>query len=205
MLCDSLSGNLYAAMTPRQPKLTLVVPLPGQQGRVRQMILYVASKCAHAKFFGAIKLNKIIWKADFESFAVRRVPITGREYRRRYFGPALREMLPIHRGMLREGIIKIELRDFGDGIIENRTVALVEPDLSLFTADDLCFVDAAIKYYWEKTGTESSDDSHGAAWRTRKDGDPMPYELALLSDVPLDLPHLMHIEGLIYNKGWISE
>jgi hypothetical protein len=192
-------------MIPREPKLTFTVPLPGQQSRVKQLILYVASKCATATYFGAIKLNKIIWKADYESFAKRRVPITGREYRRRYFGPALFEMPPIHREMLSEGLIRLELRDYGDDVVEKRTVALVEPNMSLFTDEDIAYVDAAIRYYWEMTGTETSDDSHGAAWRTRQDGDPMPYELAFLSDEPLDLPHIMHVEELIYAKGWVSE
>jgi Antitoxin SocA-like, Panacea domain len=169
------------------------------------MVLYVALRCTGAKYFGAIKLNKIIWKADFDSYAARGIPITGREYRRRYFGPALLEMLPVHKDMLRDGLIEMSLRDYGDGMVERRTVALSKPDLRFFTPDDLAYVEAAIRYYWDKTGTESSDDSHGAAWRTRRDGDPMPYELAFLSDEPLDLPQLMHVEELIYNRGWTSE
>jgi len=191
-------------MPPERPRLTLTVPLPGQQRRVKELILYVSKRCADAYFFGAIKLNKIIWKADFSSYAARRKPITGLEYRRRVFGPALYAMLPIHREMLSDGQIKVERRDFGDGIIEQRTIVLVEPDLSLFDVDDIGFVDSAIEYYWDKTGMESSDDSHGAAWRTRLDGDPMPYETAFLSDEPLELPHLMHIESLIYKRGWTS-
>ena len=188
-----------------QPKPILTVELAGGRDRLREMILYVAERCAEAKYFGAVKLNKIIWKADFDAYAARRKPITGREYRRRYFGPALLEMLPVHREMQREGLIRVDLRDFGDGYVEQRTIALEEPDLRWFDQDDLSFVDAAIQYYWEKTGTEASDDSHGAAWRTRKDNDPMSYELAFLSDQPLDLPHVMHIESLIYEKGWASE
>jgi hypothetical protein len=199
-------------MPDRRPSrpLTLTVPLPGQQSRVRELILYVARACESAEFFGAIKLNKIIWKADFDSYAARGVPITGREYRRRYFGPALLEMLPIHRDMFRDGLIREERRDFGkdekgDDVIEHRTIAVAEPDMDrYFDEVDRSYVDAAIRYYWDKSGNESSDDSHGAAWRTRKDGDPMPYELALLSDEPLDLPQLMHIENLIYEKGWVS-
>ncbi len=187
-----------------KPKLTLVVPLPGQQSRVRQLILYVAQRCEGAKYFGAIKLNKIIWKADFDSYAKRMIPVTGREYRRRKFGPALREMPPIYREMIQDGAIKVERRDFGDGIVEQRTIAVDKPDLRLFSDDDLTYVDRAIQHYWDKTGMETSDESHGVAWRTRKDNDPMPYELAFLSDEPLDLDHLMRIEGLIRDKGWIS-
>jgi hypothetical protein len=169
------------------------------------MILYVASKCERAEYFGAIKLNKIIWKADFDSFAARKVPVTGREYRRQRFGPALWEMLPIHREMLHEGAIRVETRKFSEEIVEHRTIALDQPNLRLFTSDDLAFVDASIRHYWDMTGTEASDESHGVAWKTRKNGDQMPYELAFLSDKPLDEAHLSRIEQLIYDKGWISE
>jgi hypothetical protein len=188
----------------RQP-LTMIVPMAGGQSRLRQLILYVSSKCEGARYFGAVKLNKIIWKADFDSFAARKWPITGREYRRQQFGPALREMLPVHREMLRDGAIRAERRDFGDGIVEHRTIAIDQPDTSQFSAEDLSFVDAAIRHYWDMTGTETSDESYGFAWKTRNNGDPMPYELAFLSDEPLDSAHLRRIEDLIYDKGWVSE
>jgi hypothetical protein len=191
-------------MSARPFQRTVSIPLPGQQRRVKELILYIAKRCEGARYFGAIKLNKILWKADFTSYADRRVPITGREYRRRKFGPALFEMPRIHADMLRDGLIKIEHRDFGDDMVENRTVALAHPDLSLFAEDDIRFVDSSIQYYWEKTGSEASDDSHGVAWTSRLDGDPMPYELAFLSDEGLDLPHLMRAEELGSRRGWLS-
>ncbi|MSO99576.1 MAG: DUF4065 domain-containing protein [Acetobacteraceae bacterium] len=161
---------------------TITVRLPGEMSRLRHMILYVARRCYSAKYFGAIKLNKIIWKADFDAFAARGVPVTGREYRRQKLGPVLREMKRLHTEMLIEGAIRVERREFGEDIVEFRTVAQDEPNLSLFTTEDLSFVDEAISHYWEMTGQESSDGSHGVAWRTRANGDPMPYELSLLSD-----------------------
>jgi hypothetical protein len=167
--------------------------------------LYVASRCEHARFFGAIKLNKIIWKADFNSFAARGTPVTGREYRRRPLGPALLEMLPVHRSMRNEGLIRVENRDFGDNIVEDRTIPCIEPKFVYLGPQDKVFIDKAIEYYWEMTGGETSDESHGAAWRTRNDNDPMPYELAYLNDKPLSLGQLIHVENLIYEKGWISE
>jgi hypothetical protein len=187
-----------------QPKPTLRVELAGGRDRLREMILYVAERCAEATYFGAVKLNKIIWKADFDSFAARRVPITGREYRRRRLGPAAVEMLPIHRRMQQDALIRVDRRDLGDGYIEHRTIALVKPNLTLFDADDLGYVDASIRHYWDMTGSESSDESHGVAWSTRHDDDPMPYELAFLSDEPLSLEQRLRVEQLIYDKGWAS-
>lgn len=186
-------------------RLTDKVSLPGEQARLKQLILYVAERCQGAEFFGAIKLNKIIWKADFDSFAARKIPVTGREYRRLRLGPAAKEMRQVHREMLMNGSIIIERRDFGDNIIEMRTVAVDRFNASLFTAEDLSFVDAAITHYWGMSGTETSDESHGIAWKTRDDNDPMPYDLALLSDKFLSPRQLKRAEDLIYEKGWISQ
>jgi len=165
-----------------RPKLTPSVILPGKQDRLRQMILYVATKCAKAERMGLIKLNKILWKADFDAFAARQRPITGREYQRLDLGPAPKEMPPLLRDMLRDGLIELVPTDFGEGIIEQRPIALARPNLTLFTKDDLAFVDAAIAYYWDKTGRETSDDSHGVAWKSHGNKTPMYYELSYLSD-----------------------
>jgi hypothetical protein len=165
-----------------QRQSTPKVSLPGGQSRLKNMILYVAEQCADARYFGAVKLNKIIWKADFDSFAARGVPVTGREYLKQKFGPALKEMLPVQNDMLRDELIEFKHNYFGDGIVEDRTVAVVRPNMSCFTDEDMKFVAASIQHYWHMTGTESSDESHGIAWKTRAIGETMPYESALLSD-----------------------
>ncbi len=119
------------------PHLTYTVELPGSQDRLRQMILYVSQRCAAARYFGLVKLNKIIWRADFDAFAARGVPVTGRPYQRLQFGPAAKEMLPVHSEMLRQGLISVDLRDFGDNMVARRTIAHQEPALKNFSADDL--------------------------------------------------------------------
>lgn len=185
--------------------LTVKEDLPGGQDRLRQAILYVAEKCVDAKRFGAVKLNKIIWKADFDSFAARGKSLTGREYRRQPLGPVPREMLPLHREMQRQGCISVEFREVGD-YVEERTIALIAPEMGrFFDNDDMAFFDSSIKHYWSMTGIESSDESHGVAWKTRRNGDQMPYELAFLSDEPIDHNHRMRADRMIYDRGWISE
>ncbi len=169
-------------MTALRRRLTYRVELPGGQLRLREMVIYVAEKCADAKRFGKIKLNKIIWKADFDAYAARRVPVTGRAYQRLGLGPAPIEMAPLYGEMLQDDLITVQLIDFGDNIVEHRTIPKVKSELKFFSPDDLAYADHAIRYFWDLTGEETSDDSHGAAWRSRADGDPMPYELALLRD-----------------------
>ena len=183
---------------------TLTVSLPGKQMRLRQMILYVAKRCEDARFFGAIKLNKIIWKADFNAYADRGVPVTGREYRRQKLGPTLREMRPLQTEMLKDTMIKIDRRKVGD-FIEQRTIALVDPDMSLFTSEDIAYVDRSIEHYWSMTGTETSDESHGVAWKTRANGEAMPYESALLSDRSPRPAQMERLEKLIRERMLSTE
>jgi hypothetical protein len=48
--------------------------------RLREMVLYIASKCQDAKLFGSVKLYKILMIADFTAFGRLGRPMTGVEY-----------------------------------------------------------------------------------------------------------------------------
>jgi len=188
----------------KRPHLTASKRLPGGQDRLRQMILYISTRCIEAQRFGSTKLNKILWKADFDAFASRGIPVTGRSYQRLDLGPAPRELLPLRREMVEQGQIKIEKINLGDDIIEDRTVPLVSYDLSLFEKDDIRFVDEAIKYYWDKSGRETSNDSHGVAWETHLNGQTLSYELSYLSDEPLTEAQKSRLTRKAQKAGWFS-
>jgi hypothetical protein len=190
-------------------KLTYRVKLPGGQNRLREMVLYVSEHSADAEFFDLVKLNKILWKADFSAFADRKIPVTGRAYQRLPLGPAPVEMRPLLAEMMQDG--QLELMPFcfgkdqsGKDIIEYRPVAKVTPVLRWFSVDDLSYVDASIKYYWPLTGRETSDDSHGIAWSSRNDLDPMPYESAIFSDEPPKESQLDRLAIIGREYGWKS-
>jgi hypothetical protein len=190
----------------RVPKgLTYKVHLPGGQQRLAEMILFISEECENAPRFGLTKLNKIIWRADFSAFASRRVPVTGRAYQRLPMGPAPVEMRPLLGDMRNRGDLEIQPFDFGNGIIEQRVIALSIPNLRFFSEDDLEFVRDAIRYYWDKSGREASDDSHRIAWETREDGDPMPYELALLSDEDLTSEQRQRFGQMARERSWVSQ
>ena len=183
---------------------TLTVALPGGLERMRQLVLYISAKLGDAQHFGAIKLNKVLWRADFRSFAERGVPVTGREYRRLEHGPAPKEMPALQRAMLAENSIRHERAVAVDGKVEHRTCPLRPADLSWFDAADLRFVDDAIRYYRDMTGAETSDDSHGIAWKCRNNGESMPYELALLSDRQLGRKQYLRMLSRVDDEGWQS-
>lgn len=187
----------------RTSSLTYKVHLPGGQRRLKEAALYVIQKYESAEVFGLVKLNKTLWKADFDAFAERGHPVTGRQYKRLPQGPVPNEIVPVLNEMIRDGLIVItpaRVFDFD----EKRPKALAEPNLKEFSPADLEYLDRSIAFYWEKTGREASDLSHGVAWKTRANGDPMPYDLAYLSDEPLQQWEAERLADIGKSRGWRS-
>jgi integrase len=203
-LIGRMNGDRARAGQARPRKLTWRVNLPGGQTRLKEAILYISKACEGAQSFGLVKLNKILWRADFDSFSERGQPVTGRQYQRLEQGPAPIEMRPVLSEMQSDNLIRIERARVID-FFEQRPVALVEPNLTLFSRSDLSYFDRAVAIYWDKTGKETSDASHGAAWRTRENGAPMPYESAFLSDDPLNARLKKRLLGLAKKHGWNSQ
>lgn len=185
-------------------KLTWKVHLPGGQKRLSEAVLYVSQKCEAAPFFGLVKLNKIIWRADFESFAQRGQPVTGRQYQRLKQGPAPVEMRPVLNELQAGGLLAINVVLQGS-YEEQRPIALQPPMLRLFSPQDLEYLDRAISVYWDKTGSEVSQISHGIAWSTREEAEAMPYELAYLSDQPVGRGQRARLLKLAAEHGWNSK
>ncbi|MBZ5557138.1 MAG: SocA family protein [Acidobacteriia bacterium] len=152
--------------------------------RLRELVLYVTSRCADAEHFGAIKLNKIIAFADFTAFVRRGKPITGVEYMRQKNGPVPRKMKPVLEQMQERGDLAKQIVPAGK-FAEHRYVPLREPNLNVLSASDIALVDEVINIMWKATGQQVSDFSHGIAWRVAgEDGASIPYEAAFLSDQP---------------------
>lgn len=190
-------------------RLTYEVNLAGQQARLREAILYVCKAGAGMDRFGLIKLNKIIWRSDFTAFLERGVPVTGRPYQRLEFGPAPVEMPVLLAEMQQRENLKIErivlgTKPDGRDVVEKRPIALREPSTRWFSPDDMKYIDRAIDHYRLMSGMEASDDSHGPAWKTREDLDPMPYEAAYLSDREVGSDQLARAMSMAIERGWKS-
>ena len=135
--------------------------------------------------------------------------MTGRPYHRLALGPAPVEMKPLLAEMMQDGHLELQSfffgkDQYGKDIIEYRPLAKVTPVLRWFSDDDLYYVNNSISYYSQFTGRETSDDSHGIAWSSRNDLDPMPYEFAIFSDEhPKDL-QLNRLATIGQKCGWKS-
>ena len=107
------------------------------EDKFRELVLYVSQKCAFDPTFGATKLNKILFYSDFFAFAKSGTAITGVEYQRLRNGPAPRKLLPIREQMIKEGILGMQEIPLKTGKVQKRTVSLRQPNLRIFTGDEI--------------------------------------------------------------------
>jgi hypothetical protein len=181
--------------------LTYRFPLDRQQERFRELILYVSKRCEDAIYFGAVKLNKILFWSDMWAFRRLGRPVTGAEYRRFQKGPAPTLLPVVRREMQIEGILDIERRKMFD-YEQERTVARREPDTSLFSVEELRIVDEIISQFWNENAEEVSDLSHDVIWLTRENKDPIPYEAAYLDPSPLTKEEIDRTYELARRFSW---
>lgn len=184
----------------RQP--TFAVLDEQSEARLRELILYIAAQCQDDPKFGATKLNKILWWADFLSYAEHGKPITGIEYQRLGNGPAPRRLVPIRNEMEAAGDIAVAEVPGRGGYVQKKIVPLRAPDLDVFSPTDIAVVNDVIQALWRKTAKGVSNLSHGKAWEVAGDGELIPYEAVFLSDDPINRYDVARTRELARRFGW---
>lgn len=150
-----------------------------------ELVLYSAHKSENDPYFGAVKLNKILYYSDFNAYRRLGHSITGAEYRKFNEGPAPHEMLSMRKTMLDSQSILIESRQFFNNV-QQRIVANREPDISVFSAEETEIVDETIYVLWNMSERQVSDLSHTEiGWKVARPGETIPYHTAWLSSGPI--------------------
>src|SRR5688572_25053103 len=107
--------------------------------KFKELILYVAQKSETDPNFGAIKLNKILFYADFRAFQERGESITGQTYFKLPFGPAPKAMKPVLTQMLAEGLC-IEAHRRVHSKVQKRVVAGRDANVEVFDGKEVALV-----------------------------------------------------------------
>ena len=188
---------------PRRKKLNETWPVDRQGQRLRELVVYISNRSDSDPYFGAIKLNKILYHSDFEAFRRFGVPITGYRYSRLKFGPAPKAVTYAREDLAREGAIRTEEVLIGN-FKQIRTIAQREASLDVFTRDEIILVDEVISRLWSQNATEVSDASHDVRWKVLRNNDPIPYEFAFLSNDPVSEYESRRTRELAAKYGWAT-
>ncbi len=145
------------------------------EDKFRTMILYFADRSKDDPTFGSVKLNKLLFFADFYSYAFRGKSISGAKYIHLAQGPGASKMLPVRNAM--EAKKEIEVKEVARyGYIQHVTVALVNPNLALLEAEERAICDLIFDSLSSRTGTDVSNMSHQwNSWLYTDEKEEIPY------------------------------
>lgn len=171
--------------------------------KFKELLLYVAQKCADHVYFGATKLNKILFWSDFYSFGLTGKPITGATYQKLVKGPAPRQLPTLRKELIANGDAVLISRQIINHK-QQRLVAKREPNVSLFRPEELRLVDQVIDVLSQQTAEEVSHLSHekSAGWQLVDWNDDIPYFSVLIAT---DAPSPRDFErgrALVAQYGW---
>ena len=179
--------------------------LVSKEQKLKELIVYIAGKCRDDETFGGVKLNKLLFLADFLAYGTLGRAITGVEYMKLENGPAPRRLKPVRDAMVKSGDIAIEERPYHDmPNPQTKIVPLRPANLDLLEKADISLVDDLIRMTWGVSGTDVSNLTHGyRGWlMARQLRDTIPYAAVFLSDEPLTDYEIQHAEELIREHGW---
>lgn len=174
-------------------------------GKFAELLLYIAKSCEDDPRFGATKLNKILFFADFLSYRKRRESITGARYIRLDHGPVPKCLVSVREGLIEAGRLAIKETDY-HGWIQERPIALKEPNLKKFSGEEIAIVDGVIRALASHNATQVSELSHGFWWELAENREEIPISVSLV-DIPTELSDetRKHAESLEENAARLAE
>jgi len=173
--------------------------------KLSEAILYIANQCAGDHFFGAVKLNKILFFADFFSYVRHGKAVTGAEYMKLHNGPVPKRFMPVKEALVAQGRARVEHRPLINGAIQKRLIPTDQPDVSVFDARDIDMIHEVIAFLHSASATDVSEMSHDRAWRLAKLRETIPYETAFVSDQEPGEEQLNRAFELSQTHKWDAE
>jgi hypothetical protein len=148
--------------------------------KFKELILYLADKSTGDNPFGATKLNKLLFYADFIAYLQLGTGITNQRYQKLENGPAPRALIPVTSKMEARGEIAYRTENYY-GKPKKRLVPLRDPDLSAFSDEEVELVNRIIAEFWGKNAAAMSSFSHEfIGWQLAKIGEDIPYEVVFV-------------------------
>lgn len=186
-------------------KVNFEFPDRNGEEKLVELIIFISDKCGDDPTFGATKLNKILYYADFQHYAKHGIPITGLSYQSLPNGPAPRRVKPTLDHLVKDHQIIIRKEEvFVDGKKRerHRVVPSREANLNIFTPSEIAMVDHYVRVFWGWSADSVSDSTHGKAWEVAGQFQLIPYEAVHLSDEGITKSDILRARELDQEYGW---
>src|SRR5260370_789272 len=124
--------------------------------------------------------TRLLFYSDCCAYLSFDKPITGQQYFKLPNGPAPRRLKPIVAKMQEAEELAYQEIEF-HGHLQRKPIALRQPDLDLFSPQEIDLVHTMIMKYCDYTASEISDKSHlFLGWKAAREQEEIPYSTALI-------------------------
>jgi len=176
----AVTGSAVWAMSLDRYMSRVRTDFPPADVKLRELIVYLSALSEGDKFWGAIKLNKLLFYCDFMAYLRFGQSITSQEYQALEQGPAPRRLKPVLEKMKKAGDI-IERENFFHGFKQLQTVARRTAATETFSGPEVDLIHETIQRFWQMSATEISERSHTfLGWKLAQIGETIPYKTVLI-------------------------
>jgi uncharacterized phage-associated protein len=172
-------------------------------GKFKELVLLFAERSTEDPLMSRVKLNKLLYYADFESYRRRGRSITGATYIKGEFGPMAAELPRAEEELGRAGYLGWE-SDEDETHPRKIPIALEKADRSQFDGDDLVYVADALAELRELGGAGARDWSHqnSAGWNLVDDEAAIPYATTFISTEEIPDEDVERARKLALERNW---
>jgi hypothetical protein len=183
------------------------------RGKFKELVVYLCASAERAgdEGFGMVKLNKLLYRSDFESYRLLGHSITGETYEKQEFGPVARDLPIVLDELAAAGRLQWQAIPRGPHTRKVPTIT-ADPDsladLSRFDSDELRIIKSSEKELAAHGGKSVSEWSHeqSAGWRmARENGETIDYATAIISTDPIPEGDLIRASQFVRKRGWVKD
>ncbi len=155
--------------------------------KFKELVLLLAERSAADQLMSRVKMNKLLYRIDFESYRLLGHSMTGATYIKGEHGPMAAELPVAEEELGRSGYLDWRIKEAGP-YEQKVPVAKEDADAGQFSKAELSIIDAALAELAGMGGRGASKWSHetSVGWRVMASGEAIPYETALISADPLN-------------------
>jgi uncharacterized phage-associated protein len=182
------------------------------RSKFKELVVYLAQVSTRERDegFGMVKLNKLLYRADFEAFRLLGHAITGETYEKQEFGPVARSLPLVLDELAAAGRLQWESIPRGPHIRQVPTAAdttEAQPDLTMFSAAERDVVENTLRELATYGGKSVSEWSHqrSAGWNlAREYGQAIDYDTAFVSTEPIPPEDLERARKFLLDEGVVT-
>jgi Protein of unknown function (DUF4065) len=182
------------------------------RGKFKELVLYLAQVAERVddEGFGMVKLNKLLYHADFEAFRLLGRSITGATYEKQEWGPVARALPIVLDELAAQGRLRWEFILRGPHTSKVPMVEASEeasPDVGVFAADEHKVIENTLQALATYGGKTASDWSHeqSAGWNlASEDGQVIEYDTTFISTDPIPPEDVERAEQYVRERGWVK-